>query len=417
MNPPASAQEKTQLEQTSKPLVQKVAIIGAGLGGLAVAVALRKLGYNVQVYEKAQDFRPVGGGLGLLPNGLNFLQAIAPELVTLIKNSGCEVITTVLKNNQGETIRTNPASRYQDKYGQPLVTVWWWHLQQVLASQLPADIIHLHHRCLGFQQDDTGVEIYFDNGSVVSADLLIGADGINSVIREVLIQDGKPRYLESMSWRAVIKCNQQVLNPGELGFVKGNRDFMYLLNVGDGHFAWLYRRLSLDNSLSENPAAVKSRILSYITDWGESLRALVEATPAERILEGPICDRLPVNSWSQGRVTLLGDAAHPMAPALGQGANSTFEDAYELAYSLSQASSWQTALANYEQRRIPRTQSIQTRSAIGEMRYYETESEAAARQMQEQSAISREEFQDSIFSYKPPQAIALHAILESGFQS
>jgi salicylate hydroxylase len=401
MNPSVSAQEKTQLEQSSKPAIKKVVIIGAGLGGLAVAVALHKLGYNVQVYEKAQDFRPVGGGLGLLPNGLNCLNAIAPNLVKSIKDSGCEVTTTVLKNNQGETIRTNPASRYQDKYGQPLVTVWWWRLQQVLASQLPADVIHLNHRCIGFQQNDSGVEIYFDGASQVNADLLIGADGINSVIREVLIKDGPPRYLESMSWRAVINCNQQVLNPGELGFVKGNRDFMYLLNVGDGHIAWLYRRLSLDSTLSENVAGVKSRILSQIADWGEPLRALVEATPAERILEGPICDRLPLNSWSQGRVTLLGDAAHPMAPALGQGANTTFEDAYELAFSLSQASSLSEALASYEQRRIPRTQTIQTRSALGEMRYYETESEAAARQMQEQSQTSREEFQDWLLSYKP----------------
>jgi salicylate hydroxylase len=400
MKPHASAQEKTQFEKLSKPLVKKVAIIGAGLGGLAVAVSLRKLGYNVQVYEKAQDFRPVGGGLGLLPNGLNCLNAIDPEIVKLLKDSGCEVSKTVLKNTQGETIRTNPGSRYKDKYGQPLVTVWWWRLQQVLASKLPSDVIHLNHRCIGFKQDDSGVEIYFDAASKVSADLLIGTDGINSAIREVLIGDGKPRYLGSMSWRAVIKCNQQILTPGELGFVKGNKEFMYLLNVGDGYISWLYRQLSPDCTLSQNVAGVKSRVLYQLAEWGESLRSLVEATPEQQILEGPICDRLPLNCWSQGRVTLLGDAAHPMAPALGQGANSTFEDAYELALCFSQASSIQEALATYEQRRIPRTQLIQTRSALGEMRYYATDREAADQQMQEQSQMSSEEFQDWLFNYK-----------------
>ena len=284
MKPHASAQEKTQIKKLSQPLVKKVAIIGAGLGGLAVAVSLRKLGYNVQVYEKAQDFRPVGGGLGLLPNGLNCLNAIDPEIVKLLKDSGCEVSKTVLKNTQGETIRTNPVSRYKDKYGQPLVTVWWWRLQQVLASKLPSDVIHLNHRCIGFKQDDNGVEIYFDATSKVSADLLIGADGINSAIREVLIGDGKPRYLGSMSWRAVIKCNQQILNPGELGFVKGNKEFMYLLNVGDGYISWLYRKLSPDCTLSQNVAGVKSRVLYQLADWGESLRSLVEATPEQQIL-------------------------------------------------------------------------------------------------------------------------------------
>lgn len=396
-----NTQEETQIEKLSQPSIGKVAIIGAGLGGLAVAIALRKLGCDVQVYEKAQDFRPVGGGFGLLPNGLNSLDAIEPGIVETIKNSACEVSRTVLKNTQGETIRTNPGSRYQDKYGQPLITVWWWRLQQILASKLPSESIHLNRRCIGFEQDEHCVSIYFENGKQVSADLLVGADGIHSVIREALIGDGKPRYLGSMSWRSVINCRQEVLNPGELGFVKGNQEFMYLLNVGDGYISWLYRRLSPDCTLSKNGVEMKSRVIERLADWGKSLRSLVEATPAEQILETPICDRLPLNSWSQGRVTLLGDAAHPMAPALGQGANSTFEDAYELALRCSQASSIQEALATYEQSRIPRTNLIQTRSALGEMRYYATNTEASERQMQEQSQMSSEEFQDWVFNYKP----------------
>lgn len=103
-------------------LPEKIAIVGAGLGGLACAIALHKKGFNVQVYEKAQDFRPVGGGLGLLPNGLRSLDAIEPGIVEEIKKSGCHVKQTVLKNTQGENIRTNPANRY-DKYGFPLITV------------------------------------------------------------------------------------------------------------------------------------------------------------------------------------------------------------------------------------------------------------------------------------------------------
>ena len=401
MKPHANAQVKTEIEQLSNPFIERVAIIGAGMGGLAVAVAFQKLGYDVQVYEKAKDFRTLGGGLGLLPNGLNFLDAIEPGIVETIKNSGCEVSTTVLKNTQGETIRTNPGSRFTDKYGQPLITVWWWRLQQILASKLPSESIHLNHCCIGFEQDDRCVSIYFDGGKKVSADLLIGADGINSAIRFALIGNGKPRYLGSMSWRSVIKCNQKVINPGELGFVKGNQEFMYLLNVGDGYISWLYRKLLPDCTLSPNVAEVKSRVLDRLADWGKSLRSLVEATPAEQILETPICDRLPLKSWSQGRVTLLGDAAHPMAPALGQGANSTFEDAYELASCFSQASSIFEALATYEQRRIPRTQLMQTRSALGEMRYYATDTEAFERQMQEHSQMNNEEFEDWVYNYEP----------------
>lgn len=385
---------------TNKNNQEKIAIIGAGLGGLACAIALHKKGFNVQVYEKAQDFRPVGGGLGLLPNGLRSLDNIEPGIVEEIKNSGCHVRQSVLKNTQGETIRTAPVNRF-DKYGFPLITVWWWRLQQILASKLPTDSIHLNHRCTGFSQDDTGVDIYFDGKETIHADLLIGADGIKSAVRAKLIGDGEPHYLKSMSWRAVIKCNQQVLNPGELGFVRGHREFMYLLNVGDGDIAWLYRQLSPQLSLSTNKDEAKSRVLDKITKWGKPLRSLVELTPSQRILEGPICDRLPLNSWSQGKVTLLGDAAHPMAPALGQGANSSFEDASVLGDCLSNASNFSEALVNYEQRRIPRLKIIQTRSAQGEMRYYETESEKLKREEQEKpEEMTGEDFSDWLHNYQ-----------------
>lgn len=387
------------MNQVSRPIVENIAIIGAGPGGLATAIALRKQGFNVQVYEKAQEFRPAGTGLGLVPNGLNCLEAIEPGIVEALKGSGCQVRNAVLKNTAGETLRVNPTTRYLEKYGQPLLTVWWWRLQQVLASRLPSDTIHLNHHCIGFEQNDRGVEIGFDNGKQVHADLLIGADGLNSVIRQQLIGDGKPHYIGSMCWRSVLKYDKELLNLDEMAFIKGNQQFMYLLNVGDGYICWITRKLSPDCSLSHSATEAKSRVLDELADWGESLRAMVEATEAEKIIEGPIYDKSPLTSWSKGRVTLLGDAAHPMAPALAQGANTSFEDAYELAHCLSQASTIEDAFRCYEQRRIERTQIIQSRAAQGEMRYYEATSETSVRQNSPQA--SNNEFQDWLYNYRP----------------
>lgn len=146
--------EKGQAHKFPNSIAQTVAIIGAGPGGLAAAIAIQKQGFEVQVYEKAQEFRPAGTGLGLLPNGLNCLDAIEPGLAETLKNSGCQVRQVILKNINGETIRANPTSRYIEKYGQPLVTVWWWRLQQTLASKLPSDLIHLNHHCIGFEQNE-----------------------------------------------------------------------------------------------------------------------------------------------------------------------------------------------------------------------------------------------------------------------
>ncbi|MDJ0680988.1 MAG: FAD-dependent monooxygenase [Xenococcaceae cyanobacterium MO_167.B52] len=379
----------------------KVAIIGAGLGGLACAIALRKQGFEVQVYEKAKKFRPAGAGLGLLPNGLNSLEAIEPDLVKNIKSFGCCVTKSSLRNTLGEIIRSSPRrDLFWDKYGQPLVTVWWWNLQQILASKLPPDIIHLDHRCLDFQQDEDSVKIYFGNGKTASADLLIGADGINSAVRKKLIADEQPRYLGSFCWRAVVKCDQSFIEPNELVFIRGDKQFMYLLNLGDGNISWITRKLSPEYQLSANAAETKSRVLDEIADWAEPIQAIVQATDAERILEGPICDRLPLSSWSKGRVTLLGDAAHPMSPAMGQGANMTFEDAYALANCLSKSSSIEKAFTNYEKNRLERTKIIQTYSAKREMRYYETDEQKAGRETPPESPTI-DEIRQWLYSYKP----------------
>ncbi|MBD6619661.1 FAD-dependent monooxygenase [Komarekiella sp. 'clone 1'] len=379
-----------------KPVLEKIAIIGAGLGGLATAIALRNLGYNVQVYEKAQEFRPAGTGLGLAPNGLNFLDAIAPGIVETLTISGCPVHNSVFKSNTGETIRANQ-STYLEKYGRPLLTVWWWRLQQTLASRLPSDIIHLNHRCIGFEQNENGVEVYFDGGKTIYADLLIGSDGVNSTIRETLVGDGKPNYLGSMCWRSVLQYQHELFDSYDLVFIKGNKQFMYLLNVGEGYTSWISRKSTPDYSLSQTADKVKSRILNDLAGWDESFRVVVEMTPAEQIWEGLICDRPPLNHWSEGRVVLLGDAAHPMAPSIGQGANSTFEDAYELQACFSQSSSLAQALTSYEKRRIERTQVIQARSALGEIRYYESDSGPSARQMQ----ANNDDFQNWLYNYKP----------------
>ncbi|MGL4882639.1 MAG: FAD-dependent monooxygenase [Waterburya sp.] len=385
--------------------VKNVAIIGAGLGGLACAIALRKQDIKVQVYEKAKKMRPAGAGLGLLPNGFNSLEAIDPDLVKNIKSSGCYVSKSTLKNTLGETIRSNSSNnRFAEQYGHSLMTVWWWNLQQILASKLPPEIINLDRRFIDFQQNEDDLEIHFENGKTASADLLIGADGIKSAVRTKLITEEQPRYLGSFCWRAVVKCDQSFIEPNELIFIRGNKQFMYILNLGDGNISWITRQLSREYRLSDNAAETKSRVLESLADWAEPIKVIVQATDAERILEGPICDRLPLSSWSKGRVTLLGDAAHPMAPAMGQGANTAFEDACELANCISQSSSVEKAFASYEKKRLERTKFIQTRSAAREMHYYETDEQRAKREATQDSQAN-EELRQWLYGYKPSAVI------------
>lgn len=396
----------------TNPVVEKVAIVGAGPGGLATAIALRKQGIDAQVYERAKEFRPVGAGLALAPNGINSLEAISPGIVEKLKLASCQPHQTLFKKHTGETVRQSKPTN-QEKYGQPTLLFWWCRLQQVLASELPPETIHLNHRCIGFEQDENEVTVYFDGDKSARADLLVGADGINSVVRQASIGDGEPRYLGRMCWRSVIEYDHELLNPNELIFMKAEQQLMFLFDVGGGYKCWTARTLMPKSSGSQSPEEIKSSVLELFSGWWEPARGIIQATDPEKISFLPWCDRLPLNRWSQGRVTLLGDAAHAMASTAGQGSNTTFEDAYELAQCLSQSSNIEEALTNYENRRIPRTQVIQARSALGEKRSDSTNRETPDPETAQQEKIALEKFQRWVLEYDPKSESRLQPWIET----
>jgi salicylate hydroxylase len=385
----------------SSKAVEKVAIIGAGLGGLAVAIALRKKGIDAQVYEKAKELQPVGAGLTLLPNGLSSLDAIAPGIVKSLKASGSQTHTVNLKKNTGEMIVKNNL-QLQEKYGQPMLNIRWSRLQEILASHLPPDSIKLNHKYVDFEQDANGVQIYFDGGKTATADLLIGADGINSAVRQTLIGDGLPRYSGRISWRAVIKYEHELLSKDESTFIIGTDGKNFNpIDVGGGYLYWVAVSLYTIEDLQQTAVEVKSRVLQAFDGWAEPIQAIIKATAPDEILERPIYDRPPLKAWSEGRVTLLGDAAHPMVPVLGQGANTAFEDAWELAEYLAHASIIKTALASYENSRINRTQVIQARSAFQGNRSYDADNDEFLGTAMQQAQLSQVEFDDWLYNYKP----------------
>ena len=379
----------------------KVAIIGAGLGGLAVAIALHKQAINAQVYEKAHQLRSVGAGLSVFPNGLNTLEAIAPGIVETLKHAGSPTRMVNLRKNTGEIIMQNP-QQLQEKYGQPMLQIRWSRLQEILASRLPPEVIHLNSRCIGFEQNDSGIEVSFEQGNKEQVDLLIGADGINSTIRQAVIKDGSPRYAGRMSWRGLLKYKDEFIAKNEVTITtspEGGKIFT-LIDVGDGYIFWSAGALSADDSLSQNAVDVKSRVLDIFTGWAEPVQAIIKETVADQIVERPIWDRPPLQKWSQGSVTLLGDAAHPMVPSLGQGANTAFEDAWELGECLLNAPNIETALANYDSSRIYRTQFIQARSALVGSRAYDADNENFFDGVSEQAKMSQAEFEDWLYNYK-----------------
>jgi salicylate hydroxylase len=387
-----------------------ISIIGGGIGGLATAIALLKHGFNVQVYERAKTLRPVGAGLTLTPNGLNSLEAIQPGIVELLKHAGSSLHALTLKRSTGETISSNPIQPIQ-QYGQPILNIQWSRLQAILASVLPADVIHLQHYCVGFEQSDNKVRLFFPGGKTAETDLLIGADGINSIVRQTLIGDCFPRYADQVYWGAILSFNHEQLVPNvsTLFMAEDGKNFL-LADVGEGYTFWSASAQSEDDFVHQRRIIPKARVLERFADWAEPVGAIIKATPAADIVERPICDRLPLDLWSKGRVTLLGDAAHPVVPSLGQGANTAFEDAYELAECLAVAPNIEAALNTYENSRIPRTAVIYDRSAAQDCSAYQPDSENTFTEIMKPSFRSQDDFEAWLYRYNPVAQKQIEAV-------
>ncbi|MBW4621913.1 MAG: FAD-dependent monooxygenase [Cyanosarcina radialis HA8281-LM2] len=380
-----------------KPL--NIAIVGGGIGGLATALALLERGFDVQVYERAQALRPIGAGLTLTPNGLNSLDTIKSGIVESLKQAGSQLNELTLKRSTGETIASKPITVMQ-QYGQPMLNIQWSKLQAILAAALPPDVVRLQHYCLGFEQSSDRVRLFFSGDKTVETDLLIGADGINSVVRQTLFRDDAPNYAGRVSWRAIIQfpCQQLSPNASTLLTAADGKNFL-LVDVGEGYTFWSASALSTDDFVRQWATTPKNRVLERFGDWAEPVGAIVKATPEKDIVERPICDRPPLKHWSQGRVTLLGDAAHPVVPSLGQGANMAFEDACELAECLAVAPDVETALNAYERSRIPRTEVIYDRSATQGYRSYQPDSETTLGEMMKPSQMGQDDFETWLYSY------------------
>jgi 2-polyprenyl-6-methoxyphenol hydroxylase-like FAD-dependent oxidoreductase len=241
-------------------------------------------------------------------------------------------------------------------------------LLAVLASHVSPQQQHLDHECIGFVQDAAGVTARFTNGEVVRGDVLIGADGLRSVVRAQLFGDAPARYAGYTAWRAVVRFDHPGIVPCE-SWGRGRR--FGIVPMGDGRVYW-YATQNAAEGGRDSVGQAKQNLAQLFRGWHDPVEALIESTGDSAILRNDIYDREPLPRWSENRVTLLGDAAHPMTPNLGQGGCQAIEDAVVLAACLARSDHVDSGLRDYQDRRIPRTSGIVLQSRrIGEMAQWE----------------------------------------------
>jgi 2-polyprenyl-6-methoxyphenol hydroxylase-like FAD-dependent oxidoreductase len=329
----------------------KAIIIGAGIGGLTAAIALRSAGMAVEVYERAAELREVGAGISLWANAIRALEQLG--LGQAIQQRSVAYSRTALLRSDGKVIVQGSLEELAKRFGAAVIVVHRAELLAMLRASAQ-DLIHLDHQYIGFEPQEDAAVARFANGCEVRGDVLIGADGIRSVVRNQL-HPGEPiRYAGYTAWRCVTSFDTKGLAVSE-SWGPGRR--FGIVPMSGGLVYW-YATNKAPAGESDVPGQAKQTLSELFRGWHEPIPALLVASNESAILRNDIQDRDPLPAWGADRVTLLGDAAHPMTPNLGQGGCQAIEDALVLARTLRNASNVEAALRGYEKERIARTSSI-----------------------------------------------------------
>jgi 2-polyprenyl-6-methoxyphenol hydroxylase-like FAD-dependent oxidoreductase len=330
----------------------RIVIAGAGIGGLATALALQRRGFHPVVCERAPELREIGAGLLLSPNGVRALEFLGlKEAATSLSH--------VIREWRILDRRGRCLQRMKPCHGDlPALSLHRADLQQLLLAMLPRDCLRLGAEVSRFQPGATCVEVLLTSGETIKADALIGADGLRSSVRALRFGPRPPTYSGYVGWRGVSPRTPEAYTGDHLSesWAEGKR--FGISSMGNGRCYWYatVNRPVDGNSASESRHAELLRLFGH---WHAPIASLMEATPAENILRNEIYDRSPQHPWSDGRVTLLGDAAHPMTPNLGQGACFALEDACVIARCIEEAGNFPDAFRRYERLRRSRADLVQ----------------------------------------------------------
>ena len=349
-----------------------IAIVGGGIGGLSAALHLLKAGFDVHVFEQSPVLTEVGAGLVVSPNASRLLHRLG--LAAGMDAVGVRPLGTRQRRWQdGRTLAlTRTREEIAARFGAPLYLFHRGDLLALLAQALPAGRLHLGRRCTGFADRGDRVEVRFANGDTFDADVMVGADGIHSVVRHSLLGDERPRFTGCVAYRGLVPAERVAhldIENTTTNWMGPGRHFVHYY-VSAGRLFNFVGLLEQDAWIEESwtePGRVADLAAAY-AGFHPQVRGIIAAATAT--FKWALLDRDPLPRWSFNRVTLLGDACHPMLPFLGQGGAQAIEDGATLAACLTAGGGdVPAALLRYEALRRPRSARCQEVSR-GNMRRY-----------------------------------------------
>ena len=344
---------------------KRVLIIGGGIGGLTTALALQRAGIDASVFERSPELLAVGAGFQLWTNGIRALQrlGVGDEVIA----AGSPLQQFQFRTWRGRVLIDAPVGALARKHGVPAVIARRADLLRSLANALDGGVLHTGADCVGYRQDASGVTARFADGREERGDLLVGADGLKSVTRKQLLGEVEPDYAGYQYLRAITEFTHPAFPPSTFWLMWGRAARFGLASVGPGRTYW-FGVINAAQGTGDAPGGRKRELLERFKGWAEPVEAVIAATDEAAIGRTDISDIKPLAKWGEGRVTLLGDAAHATTPNLGRGIGEAIEDAMVLARELGGQSDPVAALRAYEaQRQRPTSGTIRTSRRIGAM--------------------------------------------------
>ena len=332
-----------------------VAVIGAGIGGLTAAVALRAKDIDVEIFEAAPEPRTTGTALGLASNATKVLRSLGIDLPS---ESFCSTLERFeLRTARGSLIRALPGAAITAELGHPFVSINRNELIRTLRRAAADVPIHYGAEVVDIGIERSRARAACADGTDVRAAVLVGADGFGSVVRTMVAGEQALNEYGYVCWLATVHFTHPRMTPGYTGHYWGRGQRFGLIDIGGGMaYWWGTKNMSAAEARDWN--GDKADILSAFDGWAPEVVEAIERTPADGIVSVPGQDRPFLERWGRGPITLLGDAAHPMLTSRSQGASSAVEDGYVLAEAISRIPDTVDALRAYEDRRRVRARML-----------------------------------------------------------
>jgi FAD-dependent urate hydroxylase len=337
----------------------KVIVIGAGIGGLTVGIALRQAGFQVNIYDKVRHLKPIGAGISLWSNGVKVMNALG--LGDKMAQIGGQMNHMQYLSKTGVVLNDIPLQPLIDQVGQRPYPLARTALQQMLRQAFDGPV-YLGQRCVGVKETAAGVTAGFEDGSEVTGDVLIAADGVRSQLRNyVLGHRVEPSYQGYVNWNGLVPIAPDLAPADTWVIYVGEHQRASMMPVANGQFYFFFD-VPLPEQTEAAPEQYQTELAHYFAGWAKPVQCLIERIDPQQVARLNIRDLGPIDTYVRGRVALLGDAAHATCPDLGQGGAQAMEDGYVLSQCLQNAVQGDgdivAALGQYEAQRKERANGI-----------------------------------------------------------